>query len=81
MEDAHDQNFVELAKIEDDVLAMLEPVQTRMYQVASSTDQRVTGQELKTVLEALFVPDCLGSSPGLHGVANDGLEVSFSKSC
>jgi hypothetical protein len=70
-----------LLEVEDDVLAVLKPAQTWANRIASSTDGRVIRQKLKTILEALPVPDRLGWSPGLHGIANDRLEVGFRKPC
>jgi hypothetical protein len=81
MQDTHDQEFVRPGEVEDDVLAMLKPAQPRMNQIAVSTDGWIISQELKTTLKALSVPDCLGSSPGLHGVADDGLEIGFREPC
>jgi hypothetical protein len=81
MQDANNQEFVRLCKIKNDVLAVLEPSQPWMNRIAASTDGWIISQELEAILEALSVADCLGSSPGLHGVADDGLEVGFRKSC
>ena len=81
MKDAHDQEFVRLCKIKNDVLAVLEPSQPWMNRIAASTDGWIISQELEAILEALSVADCLGSSPGLHGVADDVLEIGFCEPC
>ena len=81
VQEAHDQEFVRLCKIEYDVFAMLKPAQPWMNRIAVSTDGWIISQELEAILEALSVPDCLGSSPGLHGVADDGIEIGFREPC
>jgi hypothetical protein len=81
VEDAHDHDFVRLCKIEHDVFTMLKPAQPWMNRIAASTDGWIISQELEAILEALSVPDCLGSTPGLHDVSDDGLEVGFRESC
>jgi hypothetical protein len=77
MQDAHNQQFVWLCKIKNDVLAVLESAQPWINRIAASTDGWIISQELEAILEALSVSDCLGSSPGFHGVSDDGLEVGF----
>jgi hypothetical protein len=81
MQDTHDQEFVRLRKIEHDVLSVLKPAQPWINRIAVSTDGWIVSQKLEAILEALSVADCLGSSPGLHGVADNGLEVGFREAC
>ena len=81
MQDTHDHYFVRLRKIEHDMLAVLKPAQPWMNRIAVSTDGWIISQELKAILQALSVPDCLCPSPSLHGVTDDGLEIGFREPC
>jgi len=81
VEDADDTNPARIQAVKDDVLADFKPAQPQMNRIAVSTDGWIISQELEALLEALSVPDCLGSSPGFQGIADDGLEIGFRKPC
>jgi len=81
VENARYKHFARLGKIKNDLLAMFKAAQTGTDRIAGPADGWIVSQKLKTVLQPLFVFNGLGSSPSLHGVANDGFEVRFSDPC
>jgi hypothetical protein len=78
VQDAHDEYFPSQGNVEHDVLPMFVPVEASMNWLAASSDGWAICEKLETLPQVLRITLRLGSSPGLDGESNNGLEVGLS---